>query len=655
MKPLSNKTEYRPDIDALRALAVGVVLLFHGGVPFASGGFIGVDVFFVISGFLITSIISNQLQKGTFSLTSFYLSRVRRLFPALLVLVVVIASLSYTLTLYNSLGFTAFRHSARSALLFYSNIFFYLNTGYFDAPAITQVFLHTWSLGVEAQYYLLYPFMLLLIHKKWSKNAATILLFSTIGLYLFSSIYVHFYPNAGFYLFPFRAWELLLGGWLALSKITPKQQKTKEGCILLGVFLILFSTIIFNNLFIAHTPGMWSLLPCAGAALIISGGSSFSRQGFTHSLIRNKSILHVGLISYSLYLWHWPIFVIYQLVSFETHISFLALLSLLLLTFLCAHYSWKYIEQPIRKKSVAWPSKKQVLVFGCCLLVSLLPTKLIKKPHIFFINADYARAASDYCALPNMALLGSADKAPQFLVFGDSHAQAIAGFFDKMGHETGVSGRLFTSDCLINGRRARSSDYQEFNELFKDTISQEKYSTVFLASRWALGVEGHLPHESTHPLLDLIGFVHGEGSSKLFAGEAMEASLVDTITYLRQHGANNIYIFLPVPECRVNIPSATSRLGFLPIAEEKINKEFGVPLTTYTERNKEVIQILHRIKDRFPFVGLLDPTPLFYGDGDISKVVNNGKGLYYDDDHISVTGSYLLRPLIENLPPFYSK
>lgn len=644
---------YRSEIDVLRALAVILVILFHGQISFFPGGFIGVDVFFVISGFLITNIITSQLESGSFSLAKFFASRARRIVPALIVMVFVVASICYLLSLYSYNDFKSFRHSMRSALLFYSNIYFYLKTGYFDAPAIRNVFLHTWSLGVEAQFYFIYPFLLRFAYKRWRVCLSNLLLGSAVTLFVLSSIFVHFYPDTGFYLFPFRAWELFLGGWLAVSGFSPENQTTKKYCIAVGGILICCSAMIFNNVMTVYTPGVWALFPCVGAALIIIGSDSFDQRGVIYSLIHNNALIYLGLISYSLYLWHWPVFVMYRLISLDQQISLISFVLLLIPTFALAHYSWKYIEQPARKKFVQWDLKRQVAAFVVCLSLTLLPAKFITQPHTAWGNTSYAQGSTDRCSIDNYSLLGKGETTPQFLVLGDSHAEAAGNLFDDLGKKAGLTGRLIYGDGLINGRRRRATNYDQANEKIKKYISEEKYPTVFIVNRWALGIKGYLPAEHFRPGLDHLGYIYTKEDKVLVETEAIEATLADTVDFLETNGARNIFILSPVPECGIEIPRAASTTSFFARDDNAINERLGVPLADYRQRNEEVFSILQRIERKFDSVVLIDVSSVFFeGNRNKSIVVKDGKSLYYDDDHLSQTGARILTPLLAQYAPF---
>lgn len=271
--------KYRTDIDILRALAVLLVILYHANIGVFTGGFVGVDVFFVISGFLTTYIVVNGIREEKFSLLSFYFSRLRRVFPALFVFTLIALLVSYlSLLYYGSMQLQA--RAARAALTGVSNVYFYNNTGYFDLSSHLHAFLHTWSLSVEMQFYLLFPLIVLACYRFFKIKIQNILL-SLLFLSLLLSIYMLGQnESAVFYLLPFRVWEFMLGGYIALNKWSPQSQKTKCIFIFLGIALILLAAVTYGSIFLVPYPGQYALLPCIGAGLYLIGGNGLNQTAF---------------------------------------------------------------------------------------------------------------------------------------------------------------------------------------------------------------------------------------------------------------------------------------------------------------------------------------------------------------------------------------
>jgi len=342
---LSNQTcrqmsnlKYRPEIDGLRAISVLAVVLFHLGIPGISGGFVGVDVFFVISGFLITSILKSELEEGTFSILAFYDRRIRRILPALLVMLLVVLIAGYWILTPGD--YVASARSSIAAAASVSNIFFYLNTGYFDASASTMPLLHTWSLAIEEQFYLVLPVALVVVYRfrrNWAKMSLLILLLISFfaGLTTLASN-----PKAAFYLPQYRAWELAAGSILAFLP----QARSGRGLSFLGLVLILVAVFLLDKS--TTFPGYAALLPVLGACLILRYAS---HPGLVRSALSLPSMVFIGRISYSLYLWHWPTIVLWKHYTGNAPISPLEQVLLGVVSFALGWASWRWVEQPFRK------------------------------------------------------------------------------------------------------------------------------------------------------------------------------------------------------------------------------------------------------------------------------------------------------------------
>ena len=340
---------YRPEIDGLRALAVLPVVFFHAGAPGFSGGYVGVDVFFVISGYLITAIVSRAIARGDFSFIGFYERRIRRIFPALFVVLAV--STIAALVLFPPLRLAAYGRSLVAVALFIGNIFFYRGapgSGYFETRSVVEPLLHCWSLAIEEQFYLLLPVGLVLIHR-WARTHLKFALIAAAACSLAFALWLE--PVAAFYLLPARAWELLVGSLLAVGafpELTGRVQR--EIAAVLGVSLIAGSVLLFNRDTGYYFP--YALVPCLGAMLIIhasDGGSTAVQRALSA-----RPLIFVGAISYSLYLWHWPLFLYARYFEINgMHWQMRA--SLLVASLFLAVVSYYWIELPFRRSDRVWP------------------------------------------------------------------------------------------------------------------------------------------------------------------------------------------------------------------------------------------------------------------------------------------------------------
>lgn len=358
---------YFPHIDGLRTFAVLSVFLFHLDLPHIEGGFLGVDVFFVISGFLITRILKQDAEGGSFGAANFYARRVRRLFPALLVVMVFCLMVGYFR--YSPERLVEMANSGIAAILSISNFYFYFNSDYFDAAAETQVFLHTWSLAVEEQFYLIWPLIIYVVVKYLVKShqvmfVITLCVLGTIASYLGTRLDA----SMAFYMMPFRIAEFGLGAILCWLPVANLPRPIRESLVLAAFLTMLGSFVLITGEF--SFPGAWFLVPCvATSVLIYLGGVS----RVSEILLSNPVSTYIGKISYSLYLFHWPVIVLYR----NEKLSSLVLMDQLMIfgsaAFL-AIATYHFVEQPLRRPGTIWPTNRRVglnFALGVVMLTSV--------------------------------------------------------------------------------------------------------------------------------------------------------------------------------------------------------------------------------------------------------------------------------------------
>jgi peptidoglycan/LPS O-acetylase OafA/YrhL len=352
MSSIANKHKtipYRKEIDGLRGIAVLSVILFHAGFEQFKGGFVGVDIFFVISGYLIASIILYEKKNDTFSFWEFYERRARRIFPALFFIILV--SLPFAWFWMKPTDLKNFSQSLMSVSTFVSNIFFWRQEGYFTANMELKPLLHTWSLAVEEQYYVLFPIFLSIILRFGKYKVLTLIsIIATISLIVSQWGCIN-KPAATFYLLPTRSWELLIGAILAMYLFTKKQKKIKCNLIteisgFVGVFCILYAILMFDeNL---PFPGVYALIPTLGTVILIL---CTTEQAVIGKFLGNKFLVGLGLISYSAYLWHQPIFAFIKLYNIA-EVTTYTRCCLILSTIILAYFTWRYVECVFRNKQL---------------------------------------------------------------------------------------------------------------------------------------------------------------------------------------------------------------------------------------------------------------------------------------------------------------
>jgi peptidoglycan/LPS O-acetylase OafA/YrhL len=357
--------DYRKEIDGLRAIAVIPVLLFHAGFEGFSGGFVGVDVFFVISGYLITTIIMVELDQGKFSLVNFYERRARRILPALFTVMLFCIPFAWYLLTPNDMR--DFSQSLLAVVAFSSNFLFWRESGYFATAAELKPLLHTWSLAVEEQFYVFFPLFLMLLWrlgKFWMCFSLCLVLFLSLALAQWATEAM---PSAAFYLLPTRVWELLIG---ALTAFYLKHSNRKEfnrnlselgGW--LGLALIIYSVFTYSKA--TPFPGIYALIPTIGAMLIILFATSTTSIG---NFVGNKVFVGIGLISYSAYLWHQPLFAFARRIR-GSEPSSLVFCLLLLITLILAFLTWKYIEN---YSKINLKNRKHIIIYAFCFLLLFL-------------------------------------------------------------------------------------------------------------------------------------------------------------------------------------------------------------------------------------------------------------------------------------------
>ncbi len=647
----SPSVAYRRDIDGLRALAVLPVLFYHLRLWPFSGGFVGVDIFFVISGYLIASIIARELAEGRFSLTDFYVRRIRRIFPALFatIAVTIIAGSQILLPLdYRALGL-----SAAATVLFASNLHFARHSGYFGSAAEEAPLLHTWSLAVEEQFYILFPLLMLCAFRAGGR---TRLLLGVVALLSFATalLLVDRAPVLAFYLpFP-RAWELLAGALLATDMLPPLRNRwAAQLCALAGVASIGWALFGFSSA--TAFPGLNALYPVLGALLILHAGQSGS--AVSH-LLGGAVPVAVGRISYSLYLWHWPL-VVFWTYRTDGDWRLREQLLIILLSLLLAAFSWRFIEEPFRRArrftaGRAFALAGAMMATGCgagalLYLSGGLPARVA--PSVAALDAASRSMAylpercSGMAAVRHRVLcaVGAHNgTAPSFLLWGDSHAHALKPAFDQAGDALGLSGRIASYPAcptllgLDRLDQPASHDCSAFNaQVLAMLRDSPTIHAVFLVSRWGLCANGRRPEGGTPCYLGRDG--NDDRSLKRDA-LLFRAGLKETVRTLTGMG-KRVILVAPIPEFRRNVPESLARAELY-----SEPAQLDLPLADYLRRQRDVFGAFDEMRRRFA-AGVVYPHRLLCGTGHCATMMH-GVPLYSDDDHLSRQGSLLLSGMV---------
>ena len=495
---------YRPEIDGLRALAVIPVIFYHAGFRLFSGGYVGVDVFFVISGYLITSIILSDKKAGKFSITNFYERRLRRILPALFLMIFVLSAAAWLLLLAGE--FYDYSKTLIAVPVFFSNVLFYKEAGYFAFASELKPLLHTWSLAVEEQFYLLYPIFILGTWKLGTRFTIILLAVLTavsLGLAEWASIYR---PEAGFYLLPTRGWELSIGALTAFYLAYENPDRDEKKSQLLGFLgLLLIAIAIFGFDHNTRWPSLYTLVPVIGTALVILFASKHNSIG---TFLSQRMLVTIGLISYSAYLWHHPLFAFSRITS-PRDPNTLFLLLLVALTFVIAYLSWRFVENPFRKKN--YYKRRHIFLLSGFTSITLIIIGVMGVKTNGFVNrfpqADRHLASINYgiCGeyvqthFNSLKLIefDKSDKRHKVIVIGDSYAQDLVNAVYEADQNRNIQlstyyipanhGNLYLKEDLTYNSSIPSSNRLNEHLGYKDKElirRMQDADMIWLASSW---------------------------------------------------------------------------------------------------------------------------------------------------------------------------
>jgi peptidoglycan/LPS O-acetylase OafA/YrhL len=638
---------YRADIDGLRALAVIPVLLFHAGFSMFSGGFIGVDIFFVISGFLITSIILSDIKKEKFSFKQFWNRRIRRIVPILFfVMIVTLIAFSFVSP---PAAFSHLSKSLLSQVLLSANIFFWTQVDYFSHSSETYPLLHTWSLAVEEQFYLIFPFLIYYLRQFKAKTQFQLLAILGLISLILSIWATDRMPAASFYLLPCRAWELIAGALLAMNSsfniITLKLKSgVNEFLSVIGIIAILFAIFFFDKE--TPFPSYTALIPVLGTVFLIQSNNGYITV--IGRFLSSRLVVFVGLTSYSLYLWHWPVLVFNRAISLKEPSSSSQLVCLFV-SFILALTTYYLIENPTRKNTSFFTSRR-IFIFFCSGTVTLL----FISTYILQSNGIKERMGEDFVDyvintknFNERAFCNSRDKifcyvnpiaTNKVFVWGDSHAVSILPGIIKATESLKDFGVVFAvkhacpsiiETKVRNNTHKLTEECIAYNMKVFDHILQGGFHTVFIVNRYNIYINNRDLFDTDSKVTRYISTMKSEESnSSIDSMKAISIKLKKMRNNFIKSGVNAFFV-KQVPNFNIHPPEYANKLQAL--SSEK---------TSYTRIRAEVEKRNKNMNDIFSELNLktLDLMNVFCNKDSCTPFDQN-RSFYFDDNHLSVYGA----------------
>jgi peptidoglycan/LPS O-acetylase OafA/YrhL len=654
--------KYRREIDGLRAVAVLPVVLYHAGIEAFSGGFVGVDIFFVISGYLITTIILSEIREDRFSIITFYERRARRILPALFF--VMLCCLPFAWLWLLPKHYKEFSESIAAVSVFSSNIFFREQSGYFSTAAELKPLLHTWSLAVEEQFYIFFPPLLMLLWRKRKTWMFKSLVTAAVASLAWAHWGAYHEPSATFFLLPTRAWELAIGALIAFyflhhpeSRVHIQSRRTmSEVCGFLGVALICLSILTFDKQ--TPFPSLYALLPTVGTALIIVFSSPTTVVG---RILGIRPMVGIGLISYSTYLWHQPLFVFARHASIQSPDTnqFLALSGL---SFILAWFSWRFVEKPFRDKQTT--SRKQIFSFA--LLGSLIFAAVGLAGHFtqgFPSRIDETTlklsspvlGATEECderkkTTGKIATIGDLTVESTIALVGDSHStrltRALSEILLQNHKAVNVYSRSWGVPLLDVGTdsiRKKPQNRAYMQRAYDEIVNNPHIDTVILSAQWANYTEGR-----RYGNKEVSFYTDSLSEEKSLTENVLvfKRGLKRTLDALTSRGIK-VIIVGSVPEYQTHVPDEVAKNYFI-TGKAELRTINSVTKKQYMQRNSNV-EPLFRIISDYKNTYFISPFSLMCVNGECSYRDNDFNIYYQDSNHLSYYGSKIIVDKLKEL------
>jgi len=662
------KIKYRPEIDGLRAISVFAVIIYHAnfvlfGHTLFQGGFIGVDIFFVISGYLITTLILKEIYKtNQFSFKYFYERRVRRILPVLLFVTIVTSVISYFILIPDSL--IVFEKSILSTISFGSNFYFhYTDHAYGEENSLLKPLLHTWSLSVEEQFYILFPIFLIIVIKFFRKHLFTLLFLSFLISLFFSEYCSRTHPSFNFYMILSRGFELVIGSLLSYFELNNRGRGGRKSyfilnqiCPSLGIVLILYSFLFFNFTKIFH-PSFITLIPLIGVSLIIW----FSKKGeLITEILSSKIFIFFGLISYSLYLWHYPIFAFLRYIEIFNNSIWIKLLAVLL-TIILSIISYYLIERPFRNKNIISIKKLTTYILVSVIILLSYSFYIIKtegiKSRFPNIITEKLYETENSKNIREKIYNRTNGKSGDIFLIGNSHAGLLKYYLNQELEKKSYS--FFSSGCcetyfpntnFFDDKKIDNENHFKNINFVNNFLKQHKNLIIVWHEKWTDKLlETRFDDEEGHHLYqkeeDKFIKAHYEpininSSSIEERQKYLKQNMISTANNIIKQGHTLIVVY-PVPEFGVDVPRYMNGIRIKSFILKK-NKE--IPFISnsyevYKNRNKITFETLDSIKG--PNIYRVYPHKSFCNTVIVNRcVANNKEHLFYNDDnHLSLEGS----------------
>lgn len=641
--------QFYPEIQGIRAISIIAVILFHFGVRALPGGYIGVDMFFVISGFLITKMIVGEVNHGTFSLVRFYKNRVVRLLPNLFLMIAATVVIAYFVL--RPYDFFQYAKSLQFSAVYLTNMVFARHQGYFDMSRDVKPLLHTWSLSIEEQFYLIFPIFIILLFKLKSHRITLLLVITLASLWVRFNYIQHHLPTEGFFSFAGRVWEFAIGALIVLMPNSLKNKLSSNEIISSCGLLIIAVSLLFLAEGIPYS-GLLLVLPCLATGMVIISSQNTSSSKW----LGGKALVFFGGMSYSLYLWHWPLMVWFHNVDYGLS-DLSQTLILLVLTGAVSYLAWKYVEEPCRQNREKFSGRSVAImtftfaifcasvggyIYAKSGMENRFPCYVAVKKNI--ADFDFKVATGTSIKYPNNCIsqaepetilkqcaFGELSSKNRFLILGDSHAAVWYPTFQVAAETKHWQGVLVSlAGCppifgISSFDGAKNICDESFDRRIGALLETGKFQKVFLVAHWSMYSEGEPSKQPNHFISNTQTTSYDAVSSK----QVMSKQLKETINRINAKGSEVVIVH--------SVPT-------LPKVIQDLPENYMQPVDNAHKQNQFMIDFVQQQKAGQ--LNAVDPSSILC-DVKNCRTRINGNVLYTDNNHISAAAAAELVKLID--------